>query len=78
VSAEPIGDLVVRWLPMSLQCHHSKSSMDGESRPWLCSCPSSRMSVRSELIMRLDGLREIILRGRMVLASVSLGQADLA
>jgi hypothetical protein len=26
------GDLVVRWLPMSLQRHHSKSSMDGESR----------------------------------------------
>ena len=44
--------------------------------------PSSRMSVRSVLIMRLGRLREIILRGtlrgRMVLASVSLSQAQLA
>src|ERR1035438_1923802 len=56
--------------------------MDGESRPWLCSCPGSRMSVRSELIMRLGSLREIILRGTlrgsMVLASVSLSRAELA
>jgi hypothetical protein len=41
-----------------------------------------RMSVRSELIMQLGGLREIILRGtlrgRMVLESVSLSQAQLA
>jgi hypothetical protein len=40
------------------------------------------MSVRSRLIMRLGSLREIILRGtlrgRMVLASVSLSQAELA
>ena len=40
------------------------------------------MSVRSELIMRLGGLPEIIvrgtLRGRMVLASVSLSQAQFA
>ena len=40
------------------------------------------MFVRSRLIMRLGSLREIILRGtlrgRMVLASVSLGQAKLA
>ena len=40
------------------------------------------MSVRSELIMWLGGLWEIILRGtlrgRMVLASVSLSQAQFA
>jgi hypothetical protein len=40
------------------------------------------MSVRLRLIMGLGSLREIILgstlRGRMVLASVSLSQAELA
>ena len=57
--------------------------VDGWGVPSLVApCPSSRIYVRSRLIMRLGSLREIILggtlRGRMVLASVSLGQAQLA
>jgi hypothetical protein len=54
----------------------------GVPAPGYAPCPSSRMSVRSRLIVRLGSLREIIprgtLRGRMVLASVSLSQAQLA
>jgi hypothetical protein len=52
--------------------------MDGESRPWSCSSPSSRMSVRPELIMRLGSLREIILRGtlRGRMLAVSVEQAS--
>ena len=70
------------WMAMHPRRDHSKWSMDRESRPWSCSYPSSRMSVRSQLIMRPGRLRKIILRGtlrgRMVLASVSLSQAQLA
>ena len=41
------------------------SRLMGSPSSWLGSCPSSRMSVRSGLIMGLGSLREIILRGTL-------------
>jgi hypothetical protein len=49
---------------------------------WLCCCLVVEYPLDHQLIMRLRNIREIIsrgtLRGRMVLASVSLSQAQLA